>query len=291
MVASRLQRRAQTINPNTAGGFLVPQDVQKRFWSEVLDDQLLQAITIYEEPSGTSSDIVIDNDLTLGTWEGEGAAVVPTDFAFASVGTATMPKVVTAVTSSWELLQDGVITDTGETAAQILDARMVRRLRNTIHNAICTGTGVGQPTGLFNAAANLPVIIPGPITQANLATLFSSIYDYHLTQPSCAWVMGGTTFIQVLNLGLPSGWLNSDSYPMRMLGLPVILTPFSPQNEIVFGDLAWYALKRIPGFFAGVDGQTLALSGREIRFTWTRMDGKPVVAANRIPNLGILRPV
>ena len=289
-MVSTIQRRAQTITPDTAGGFTVPNDEFVRFWGVVLDDTLLRFITIYDEQNGRSNAVVIENDQSLGAWEGEGIAITALDSIFAEVATPTMPKVVAAAIGSLEFLADAEATP-GGSGRVILDNVLAVRLRRTLHQAIAVGTGIGQPTGLFAVAANFASQIIGAVTTANITALMSSIHPNHLASRACGWVMNPTTLATALNLPLPNNWFSTAANNRFLLSYPIIFNPYAPANQIVFGDLAYYGLKRTPQLVAGVDRNSLALSGREVRFVWTRAEGKPVVAPNADVALGILKPV
>ena len=289
-MVSTIQRRAQTINPNTAGGFTVHNDEAVRFWGVVLDDTLLRFITTYTEENGTSNSIVIENDQSLGTWAAEAAAFASPSAIFAETATPTMPKVVAHVEASLEFLDDANVDPDGG-GRQVLDNLLAVRLRRSLHQVIAVGTGVGQPTGLFDTSAALASQIIGAVTTANIATLMGSIHPNHLAATGCAWLMSPATFVTMINLPLPNNWFSTAANGRFLLSYPIIFNPYAPANQIVFGNLAYYGLKRTPQLVAGVDRQSLALSGKEIRFVWTRADGKPVVADSSDVSLGILKPV
>lgn len=288
-MVSTIERRDQTIIPDTAGGYLVPKEVIKRFWEIVIDDQLLRFITIYEQESGISNSIVIEDQQTLGVWGPEVSALTLQDVLFANISTPTMPKLTSATASSIEFLDDA-LADPTQGGRQILDVILANRLRRTLHQAIAVGTGTNQPTGLFEPTVGLTSVI-GAISTVNLSSLFAAIHASHLSAPACAWLMSPATFKACIDLPLPNNWFSTAAAGRFMLSYPVILNAYAPANQIVFGNLAYYGIKRIPQIFAGVDSQSLALSGREIRFAWTRAEGKPVVSASSDVSLAILKPI
>ena len=288
-MANVIEKRAQSIVPPTAGGYVVPEEATRLFWEIVLSDRLLAAITLYEEPNGQSNSIVIEDQQSTGSWVAENGAITPIDTVFANIPYINLPKVVAAAQSSIELLDDALAS--GSPGRAIVDRILANRLRRTMRQAIAIGSGTGQPLGLFTVAAALPVQVVGIVSRGNIYDLIGGIHPSHLESPNCAWVMSPSTWTTVVDVGT-SGWING-SDKLMLLGFPVILNAYAPTNEIVFGNLAYYGMKRIPELMSGtiVNSASNALNGQATQYVWTRMYGTPVVSASSDPALGILKPV
>lgn len=282
------EKRALSIVPPSAGGFTVPVNVSRLFWDIVLDDRLLEFITIYQEPNGRSNSIVVEDQQALGAWTGESAAITITDAVLANIEYSTLPKVCAAVISSEELDQDA--DSLGDDGREILNRILANRLRRAFHQAIAVGTGVNQPLGLCTAGNGLTEIV-GAITNGTLRSLVRSIYATHLTAPSTAWFMNPVSWIEIVEQTDSNNWFSGDN-GLNILGFPVILNAYAPDNVVVFGNLAYYGMKTIPDFVSGSvkNAPGLALNGQTAYYVYTRAMGKPVISASSDVPLAILRP-
>ena len=288
-MVSGIEKRAQSGGVNTAGGFLVPSNTVVRFWDSVIDDWLLSRVTLYEESDGSSSLIVVENQSAVGSWVAEGAAITPVDAVFSQLLTGAFPKLVASSEATLEYLQDAVPAG-GMDPVELQNGILVRRVQRGIAQGIVNGTGGSdQPVGLFNASAGLEPVT-GAISLVNLSSLYSKVHPIHVAAPNCAWVMNPTVFKTIVDLPIPPSWLTQENGILYMLGKPIYQSPYAPASQVVFGNLAYYGFKRLPGLFTGIDMTTKILDGIARPFVWFRGNGSPVVSANSDHPLAILKP-
>lgn len=279
-----LEKRTQVITIPAAGGYTVPKDDAVRFWEVVLDEELLSAISVFDRATGRNTRNVIEDDTNEAQWVPEDTAATALDSLLAEVELESH-KLVAPVTLSHELLQD--ILAEGQDASEVFRRILAGRVRRSLLRGIVAGTGLNQPTGLFTAT--LPLATTGVINLANLLALYGGIAKEHRMMG--AWLMDDTTFVTIAQLGIPDGLFHCSPEGNFLVGRPIIQSPYAPANAVVFGNLRYYALQKTPQINEGRDSESLALGGLELRFTYVRVDGKPVISASGDIALGSLKPI
>ena len=220
---------------DTAGGFWVAPEV---FASEVitaLEDLVLmrQLGTVMPSiPAGTSVKIRVASDLQDASWT--------TELATATADTATpagqraltphdLAKLVKASNTFLSAFPGG--------EAYIRD-EIANRFAEAEESAFMTGTGAGQPQGVFSANSTLPTDVTAAsatvIAYADLLGVEASLKAQY--RPGASWIMHRTIYseLMALNDGVGVPLLRRDpaaAWQFNLFGYPVNLSEYAPSSS------------------------------------------------------------
>jgi HK97 family phage major capsid protein len=241
------------------GGFLIPETLRSELLSVALEtaivrprariipmDSLRVPIPMVDSSSNASS---IFGGI-VAYWTEEGASLTETQASFGRV--VLEAKKLTAYSEA----PNELVADAPAFGA-FLDQILPEAIAWYEDLAFLTGSGVGEPLGIFNGTA--AVTVPKEVGQAaativweNIVKMFSRMLPASLGR--AVWIAGIDTFPELATMALNVGtggsaiWLNNgvEGPPMTILGRPVIFTEKSPllgaAGDISFVDFGYYLI-------------------------------------------------
>jgi len=138
------------------GGFMVPPEFARALWQKVESEENLMERCAQLTPSGNSMSIPKDETTPWGTagirvyWDGEAATISQSKPSF-ELSTLRLYKLTALVPASDELLEDAPGYES------FIMAKVPGIMAATINDKIISGTGVGMPLGILNAASLVSV--------------------------------------------------------------------------------------------------------------------------------------
>jgi HK97 family phage major capsid protein len=228
-------------------------------------------------------------------WTEEGATLTASQPSFARV--VLDAKKLTALTEMTnEMLADSIIS-----MQAFVDDVFPEALGFEEDYAFLTGSGVGQPLGVFNAAATITVTkevgqAASTIVWENIVKMYSRMLPQSLNRG--VWIVAPNTFSELATMALSVGtggsaiWLTNGvaGPPMSILGRPVIVSEKAAAlgtiHDINFIDFGFYLIG---------DRQAMtAASSEHVAFTRDstvfriieRLDGRPWLLSDITPRNG-----
>ena len=198
----------------------------------------------------TARDIVIPTVTATGaaTLISEAGAFQESDHTSASV-TFTNYKYGKLIQVSSELDRSGQALDL------IVIPTGVKSVAAALAAAFSTGSGSGQPQGIFDAATGETAAGVNSVTADELHNLQASVAPEYRNSASAGWVMSDTVWQQIRllkdsnarYLASDGGGLQAPEVPM-LLGKPVYLNSNSPApttglDSVAFGDLSYFWIR------------------------------------------------
>lgn len=288
-----LEHRAQSVGTPSEGGYLVPDGFRQKL---VEVKKAFGGLAMFADSFSTSTGNPVEfpslNDTaSLGGITPEGAAFVDgNDLVFGTVAlgaykyTSTGAGTTTPLRVSVELLQDSAF-DIESLVARKLGERIARlQAADWI-----TGSGVGEPQGIFQGAADQNVDVADTLDYDDLLSLEGALDPAY--EPNARWIMSKGTWNVIRAL------LDGENRPLiqaqalsgigsdverTLLGYPVIIdqaaTTFGsatgPSTNLALGDWAEaYVIRRVSSLTVVVNPWTRANNG-QVEFTaYERADG------------------
>jgi HK97 family phage major capsid protein len=257
-------RNAMSSSDPGSGGFLVPEE----FRSELLQVALETAIVRPRArviPMNTLRAAIpmVDTTTNSGSifggviayWTEEGAALVQSQPRFARV--VLEAKKLTAYTE----VPNELRMDSSPSVEAILRSMFPEAIAWFEDIAFLTGTGVGEPLGIFNALNNAILAVTkeagqltGTIVWENIVNMYARMLPSSLG--SAVWIVSPDTLPQLMTTALTVGTggapigmanFNGQSGPtLSLLGRPVIVSEKVPsltnQGDISFVDFRQYLI-------------------------------------------------
>lgn len=241
------------------GGFLIPETLRSELLSVSLEtalvrprarvipmDSLRVPIPMVDSTSNASS---IFGGI-VAYWTEEGASLTETQASFGRV--VLEAKKLTCYTEA----PNELVADAPAFGA-FLDQILPEAIAWYEDLAFLTGTGVGEPLGVYNGTAAIEVAkeagqAADTIVWENIVKMYARMLPGSLGR--AVWVAGIDTFPELATMALSVGtggsaiWLNNgvEGPPMTILGRPVIFTEKSPvlgdAGDIAFIDFGYYLI-------------------------------------------------
>jgi HK97 family phage major capsid protein len=281
---NQIEKRALSRATGPAGGYLVPAD---------FDAQITSAARAANVIAGLAREIVTDDGRDLpvpaatahGTaaWTAESAATAPSDETFAQATLGAF-KATTKVVLSEELVTDESVA---------LDAYLADELGQRIgaleEAAYATGSGTGQPLGIFTAGNGVTAVTAatGSATTykvADLVALMKALPAGY--RPRAAWLIAADEFVNLASMtdtagGLVFPTLQAD--PPSLFGRPVAITGYAPApaasaRTIAFGDFRTaVTIRRVRGVAIQRQVELHSDNGEQGLRAYRRSDARVVV--------------
>ena len=287
----------------TAGGFLIPEE----FRSEIMQLALEQSVvrpraTVITMGTATQSIPFVDATTHSGSlfggmtfdWTPESAEITASNAKFGRVkfeankltGGARIPN---------ELLADSVGLSSWFNMAAPQGLAFHEDL------AFLEGSGVGQPLGVYEAAAAIEVAketnqAADSVVPENIFKMFSRMLPQSMG--SAVWLVNQTVLPELLGLtiavgtgGAPIGLVNVHASPvMTMLGRPLLVTEKNPAvgdaGDVAFVDFRYYLIgDRQAVSIESSEHSRFMNDETEIRII-VRVDGRPWIQSALTPNKG-----
>lgn len=241
-VLSDTEVRSLSVGVNVAGGFLVPDDFERRLVELLTAQNVMRAAATVVT---TSHDRQIPVETGKGTahWAAEGTIAPESDPAFGQ-RLLTAHKISTLILISTELLQDSAFDIEG-----YVSRLFAHRIGEREEAAFVAGTGVNQPRGIIlDAPTGVTAAAAAAITADELIRLFHAVPVPYRARGS--WLLNDATILAVRLLKETSGqyiWQPGlqAGQPDRLLGRPVLASAAMPTmaagaRSVIFGDLTSY---------------------------------------------------
>lgn len=260
----KLIKNAMSSTDPSLGGFLVPEEFRTEIMKVALEDAIVRpratvipmttlrvAIPTVDSTSNVSS---VYGGI-VGYWTEEGAAMVQSQPRFGRVGLEA--KKLTAYTEVPNELRE----DSNPSAEAFLRMTFPQAIAWFEDIAFLTGSGVGEPLGIFNATNSATIAqgkegnqATGTILWENIVGMYARMLPSSLNK--AVWIVSPDTLPQLMTTaltvgtgGAPIGMANFDgtSGPtLSLLGRPVIVSEKVPgltnQGDISFVDFTQYLI-------------------------------------------------
>jgi HK97 family phage major capsid protein len=257
-------KNAMSSTDPSSGGFLVPEEYRTEMLQLALSESIVRpratvipmstlrvAIPTVDSTSNVSS---VYGGI-VGYWTEEGAALVQSQPRFGRV--ALEAKKLTAYTE----IPNELIQDSNPSAEAFVRQAFPKAIAWFEDIAFLTGTGVGEPLGVFNTLNSAIVAQAKESGQAASTILWENIVGMYARMlpsslNSAVWVVSPDTLPQLMTTalsvgtgGAPIGMANFDgtSGPtLSLLGRPVIVSEkvagLTSQGDVSFVDFAQYLI-------------------------------------------------
>ena len=238
------------------GGYLVPDEYDHRLVDVLTEENIMRKLGHKIITSGEHK-INIAATKPAAAWIEEGGALSFGDATFDQI-LLDAHKLHVAIKVTEELLYDNAFN----LESYIIDM-FGKALANAEEDAFLTGSGAGQPLGLFAATGGgTAAISTASLTADDVIKLV-----YALKRPyrkNAKFIMNDQTIASIRQLKDNNGaymWQPSlvAGEPDKLLGYDVYTSPFCPAGKIAFGDYSYYnigdrgtrSFKQLTELFAG----------------------------------------
>jgi HK97 family phage major capsid protein len=276
---SEVEQRALTSASNSAGGAIPTVTLNQ------IVDKLRQFSVLYPRVkvsfvAGNIS-VAVANAKNASAWKTEGAN-----------GTAADDTIASVSLSGYELIKLVEISATVQSMAvdafeAYITDEIGRQMSIAIENAIVNGSGSGQPTGILSG------ITWGSGNSVTWASNASVAYDQlvdglallpTLYHPNAVFVMNRKMLFSGIRkikttTGEPIFTYNAqDSAASSILGYPVLVNDYAPDDTILIGDLNYYYINFAKAPEISVSMEAGFASGKITYRGLAVADGKPALA-------------
>lgn len=245
------------------GGFLVPEEFENQIVTALEENNVIRSIakTI---TTAAERKIPIAATHSVAQWTPENGAYAESNPTFGQK-TIDAFKLTDLVKVSTELLQDSMFN-----LESYISSEFARAFGIAEEQAFCTGTGVGQPTGIFTengGEVGITLSSASNITCDNIIELVHSLKSPY--RRNAVFLMNDSTVSMLRKLKDTNGaylWQSSlqAGQPDRLLGYPLYTSPYVPTVKaaampIAFGDFSNYwiadrmgrSIQRLNELYAG----------------------------------------
>lgn len=182
------------------GGFLVPPQFSNEVWRHSLEEEAFLPMTDMSPISGNSMSYPKDETTPWGTdgvrayWEAEAAAAAQTK-PKGEVNTLRMHKLMALIPVTDELQADA------PALGGYIASKAAESIRWKTNAALFEGTGVGQPEGVFTAAARVDVAKEGSQTADTVvAANVAKMYARQLHPTRAVWLIQPQVMPQIMTM-------------------------------------------------------------------------------------------
>lgn len=270
------EERALTSVSGSAGGAIPTQTMNQ------IIDKLAQTSVLFDKVSVSyiagNVSFVVANAKNDASFKTEG-----TD------GTAKDDTVTTVSLTGHELIK--LVEMSAKVSAMSIDAfesyivaEIGRKMAIAIENAILNGTGTDQPTGLLHSGqiTNTGEFTMAGMTYKDLVGMLAKLPTmYH--QNAVTIMPRELFFNEIIGMTTDQGEpvvVQNPQAPMQfnVLGYPVVIDDYMPEDTIIFGDLKYYKLNFAQNPTIESDKSAGFKSGKTIYRGLAIVDGKPALS-------------
>jgi HK97 family phage major capsid protein len=277
------------------GGFLVPPEYSREVWQHSLEEDAFLPMCDGQVVAGNTMSYPKDETTPWGTdgvrayWENEAAQATQTK-PKGEVNTLRLKRLTALIPVTDELQADGVAV------GSYVASKASQSIRWKTNLALFSGTGVGQPEGIFGSAARVDVAKETSQTADTVnATNIAKMFARQIQKRGAVWMINSDVLPQlvVMTIGNQPIWTAPNSgmadAPLgRLLGLPIM------ESEVMdtvgdVGDIGlvnWKYQRAIQKAGGIETAQSMHLyfdqNMNAWRFTF-RVDAKPVLNAAVTP--------
>lgn len=285
------------------GGFLIPESMSSQLMQLALEGAIARPRSmVLPMTTQTLAMPAVDETTHVGSvfggittqWAAEGEAIVASEGSFGRV-ILTAAKLCARADVPSELLTDSIPAFTA-----YIQAAYPAALRFAEDQAFLTGSGVGQPLGVLNAASRVTVAketgqTADTIVWENIVSMYARMLPSSLG--NAVWVASINTFRELWTMGLSVGtgggpvMINfgggTNAPILTILGRPVIFTEKVP----VLGDESDISFIDFSNYLIGDRKMIMAESSAHFRFGndvvvyrfIERVDGRPWLLSSITP--------
>jgi HK97 family phage major capsid protein len=303
------QQRALSETANADGGFLPTTEfyatlVEKRF----LANAMRSAADVMAMGS-FKTDIPIENAFATAAYVAQGNPATETSPTFANV--VLSPNTLRVFTkASNELIADAPTRGPGFNIETILASQMGRVMGKVEELAFASGSGSGEPKGIFTYGSGATPDVTNVETAASGAVAVADLLNVVYALPrqyraNAKWVMTDSVFNKIRQLLMTAGtaagshltyapfaWSLGDGRlqdgePDRLLGFPVVCLADGPafaagSRVAAFGDMSYYKIGERESINIKVARETFLANNQTGYFGFARHDGKLTVAESQV---------
>ena len=238
-------QNALTIGTDSEGGYLVPDEYEKKLVEALEEEVFFRNLATVIKPSSRDRTIPIVTSKGEAAWIDEGGQFPESDDSFGQT-TISAFKLATMIKVSDELLNDSVFN-----IEQYISREFGRRIGTKEEEAFFIGDGKGKPTGIFNATGGAET----GVTSTGTSITFDDVMDlyYSLRSPyrnKAVWLLNDSTVKEIRKLKDGNGnyiWQPSvrEGEPDKILNRPYRTSIYVPElaagNRVMaFGDYSYY---------------------------------------------------
>jgi HK97 family phage major capsid protein len=277
---SEAEKRALTTATNSSGA-AVPTNTLNMIIDKLRQTSaLFNRVNVSYMPGNLS--LVVANAKNAASWKSEGADGTPADDTVISVNLAGYELIKLVEISA---AADAMTIDAFET---YISGEIGRQLSIAIENAIVNGTGSGQPTGILpgitwvdntNATswANAGTIGYDNLMDA-LALLPTMYHNNAIFVMNRKMVFGGIRKIKDDSKQPIFTYNPQDRAAMTILGYPIVLDDYVPDDTIILGDVGYYYMNFSKNPEISSDRSAGFKSGKIVYRGLAVADGKPALS-------------
>lgn len=248
--------RAMGTSTPTSGGYLAPESFHQELWARLTGASAMRASASILDAIGSGVAIAYLDDSNRGRLATEGAAGTETDFTLALKRLPLFTFDSDIVRVSLQTLQDAGV----EAIEQKLIDALALRVAANLNGYASTGSGAGEPQGLFRAVVTGVTGATGQtsvVTYDDLVDLVASVPDVYVygrggTRSAGRFMMNGNTLSSVRKLKDGDGqpvWRPDPNGQTAgtLLGFRIVVNGDAPSlgagnRPIVFGLLGSYGI-------------------------------------------------
>ena len=271
------EQRTLTTASGSAGGAVPTQTLNQIIDKLRQTSALYNYITVSFVPGNLS--FVVANAKNAAAWKTEGAA-----------GTAADDTVVTVTLGGYEIIKLVEISAAASSMTidafeSYISAEIGRQLSIAFENAIVNGDGTGEPTGILagitwgagNTSEFTSAVGYDDVVDA-LALLPTMYHQGAVFVMNRKMLFGGIRKAKSTD-GLPIFAYNpQDRAAMTLLGYPVVLNDYVPDDNILFGDFSYYRMNFSQAPTIEASREAGFTSGKTVYRGLAVADGKPALA-------------
>jgi HK97 family phage major capsid protein len=234
--------RALNVGTDAAGGFLVPQDFERRIIDILMEENVMRTLaTVITSSSDRQIPVVASHGQAY--WTAEEGSFTESDDSFGQK-LLSAHKLTVLMKISEELLQDSAFDLETYVASEF-----ARRAGVKEEDAFVAGDGVGKPRGvILDAQTGVTAASATAVAADELIDLFHSLRRPYRNRAT--WLMNDSTVKAIRKLKDTNGdymWQPGlqAGQPDRLLGRPVAVSAAMPAigagaKSIAFGDYSFY---------------------------------------------------
>jgi HK97 family phage major capsid protein len=275
---SEVEERALTTGSGSAGAAVPTQTLNQIIDKLRQTSALYDRITVSFVPGNLS--LVVANAKNAASWKADGATGTPADDTVISVQLAGYELIklveVSATISSMAI----------DAFESYISEEIGRQMAIAVENAIVKGTGSGQPTGVLNG-------ITWDETNSTEYSAVNDLYDtfvdalgllptaYHnnaIFVMNRKTLFGGVRKVKATDGNPIFAYNAQDRASMTILGYPVILDDYVPDDTVLLGDFSKYYMNFSQAPTIEASREAGFTSGKTVFRGLAVADGKPALA-------------
>ena len=274
---------ALSIGTDTEGGYLVPDEYEKKLVEALEDEVFFRSLATTIKTSSGDRKIPVVTSKGEAAWIDENGQFPESDDSFGQTSIGAY-KLATMIKVSDELLNDSVFP-----LDSYISREFGRRIGAKEEEAFFIGDGSGKPTGVFDAAGGAET----GVTISSTSITFDNVMDlyYSLRAPyrnKAVWLLNDSTVKAIRKLKDGNGnyiWQPSvrEGEPDKILNRPYRTSIYVPELEagnrvMSFGDYSYYWIADRQGRSFKRLNELYATTGQVGFLASERVDGKLILS-------------